>query len=242
MFTREEFPPSVIEHLKFYVYLLIDPRNDVVFYVGKGTGNRIFAHLSAALESSEKTYKLDKIRDIQSQGLHVKHIILRHGLTENEAYEVEAAVIDFIDNENLTNIVVGFDSGERGLMSVVDVISKYAAKKVDIKEPSLLIIVNKLYCLGMDTGEIYSITRGDWVLGKRRLNTEYAFSVYHGVIRSVFKIHHWEPTKARSKTQKIRERWRFVGAYADELSHYIGGDVSHYITQGSQNPVRYINC
>jgi hypothetical protein len=35
-----DFPTSVIENLKFYVYLLIDPINDEVFYVGKGTGNR----------------------------------------------------------------------------------------------------------------------------------------------------------------------------------------------------------
>jgi hypothetical protein len=242
MLPLKEFPPSVIERLKYYVYLLIDPITNEIFYVGKGTGNRIFSHLTASLKSQDKSDKLNRIQAIQSENYQVKHFILRHGLTEKEALEVEAAVIDILGDEQLTNVVNGFDSEERGLMSVVDVISEYAAEGVDIQEPSLLIIVNKLYRLGMDIDEIYSITRGNWVLGKRRFSAKYAFAVYHGVVRGVFIIHDWEPVEARSKTQKTRVRWRFIGAYADELSHYVGGDVGHYITKGSQNPIRYINC
>lgn len=34
--------------MKFYVYILIDPRNDIPFYVGKGHGYRIFHHFDAA--------------------------------------------------------------------------------------------------------------------------------------------------------------------------------------------------
>ena len=33
------FTPKVREKLKFYVYLYVDPRDDSVFYVGKGKGN-----------------------------------------------------------------------------------------------------------------------------------------------------------------------------------------------------------
>ena len=40
-----EFPPGVIEHLGWYVYRLIDPRDGSTFYVGKGKGNRVFAHM-----------------------------------------------------------------------------------------------------------------------------------------------------------------------------------------------------
>ena len=40
----DSFPPGVAEQLKWYVYRLIDPRNGETFYVGKGRGNRIFAH------------------------------------------------------------------------------------------------------------------------------------------------------------------------------------------------------
>lgn len=30
--------------MEYYVYQLIDPRNDLVFYVGKGCKNRMYEH------------------------------------------------------------------------------------------------------------------------------------------------------------------------------------------------------
>jgi len=106
----KEFSAAVIEKLEYYVYLLIDPETDNVFYVGKGIGNRIFAHLNHALTSPQESDKLDKIRSIQSKGLQVKHVIHRHGLTEKEAFEVEASLIDYIGIAGLTNIVQGHHS------------------------------------------------------------------------------------------------------------------------------------
>ena len=44
-------PPEVAHHLGYYVYLYLDPRTDAVFYVGKGKGERVLAHLSEEGES-----------------------------------------------------------------------------------------------------------------------------------------------------------------------------------------------
>ncbi len=41
----DSFPAGVAEKLKTYVYRLIDPRNGETFYVGKGQGDRVFAHI-----------------------------------------------------------------------------------------------------------------------------------------------------------------------------------------------------
>ena len=42
---HKDFPPDVSRRLRKYVYRLIDPRNGETFYVGKGEGNRVFAHI-----------------------------------------------------------------------------------------------------------------------------------------------------------------------------------------------------
>ena len=47
----EQFTSDVEKALGHYVYRLIDPRNGETFYVGKGQGNRVFAHVSGALRA-----------------------------------------------------------------------------------------------------------------------------------------------------------------------------------------------
>jgi hypothetical protein len=234
-----EFPRSVIEKSGYYVYLLSDPKTNEIFYVGKGTGNRVFAHINSAISSPLESDKLDKIRLIQSRGLQVEHTIIRHGLTEKEALEVEASLIDFIGLEGLTNIVGGHHSGYRGRMSVEEVIIQYDAPQIEIVEPVILLIINP-FRRDMNDDELYEITRGNWRVGERRNRAKYAFSVYNGVVRQVYEIQNWFPVKARSQDAKTQDRWRFDGIVAQDLQHYVGGSVEKYI--GAQNPVRYVNC
>ena len=58
------FTPEVAEKLKTYVYRLIDPRNGETFYVGKGQGNRVFAHIREQVDDVDPSNKLRRIRDI----------------------------------------------------------------------------------------------------------------------------------------------------------------------------------
>ena len=235
-----ELSSSVSEKLGYYVYFLIDPEIDKIFYVGKGMGNRIFAHLNQAISSPLVSDKLDKIRSIQEKGLQVKHIIHRHGLTEKEAFEIEASLIDFIGLEGLTNIVSGQHSKNRGSMSIADVISQYDAPNIEIIEPVILFTINPLFRRDMNEDELYEATRGNWVLGKRRNKAKFALSVCNGIVRQVYEIRKWYPIMARDKESKIQNRWRFDGIVAQDLQHYNGGCVEKYI--GAQNPVRYVNC
>ncbi len=238
----DEFPQSVIEEIEYYVYSLTDPRTNEVFYIGKGTGNRVFQHASAALNDLQESDKLSRIREILRSGLNVNHEILRHGMSEDQALEVEAALIDFIGLSELANIVGGHDMNLRGRMTVAEIIAAYDARPITIKEPSLLIIVNRLYRRNMSQSELYEITRGNWVLGERRNKVEYALAVYKGIVRQVYKVKSWHPSKARESEQKIQSRWRFEGEIAKNLQHYVGGDVGAYIKRGAQSPVKYVNC
>ena len=74
------FTPEVIEQLQYYVYRLIDPRNGQTFYVGKGKGNRLYAHINDALKNfdgqsyidkdeDEIAAKIKQIREIRTSGL-----------------------------------------------------------------------------------------------------------------------------------------------------------------------------
>ena len=240
MIPINEFPRSVIEKLGYYVYLLIDPTTGKVFYVGKGTGNRIFAHITSAIASPLESDKLAQIRSIQSEGLQIKYSILRHGLTEKEAFEVEAALIDYIGLRKLTNIVAGHGSDSRGLMSITDIVTKYLAPEIEIAEPAILVTVNRLFRRNMTDDEIYEITRGNWVVGERRNKAKYAFCVYNGTVRQVYEIQRWFPIKARSQDAGTQDRWRFDGVVAEDLQKYVGGNVEKYV--GGQNPIRYVNC
>ena len=252
----QEFPLSVIEKLDYYVYLLIDPENNQVFYIGKGTGNRIFAHINAAIADETPSDKLDKIRSVRANGLEVKHIIHRHGLTEKEAFEVEAALIDFIGLSGLTNQVQGYNSDDRGQMSVAEVTAKYEASVIEISEPVILITVNRYYRRGMSPEMLYEITRGNWVIGTRRNKAKYAFAVYKGIVREVYKIERWFPAPigdteikrqwaadhSINSDAKRTERWQFGGNIAEALRRYVGGSVENYSKMGAQNPIRYVNC
>jgi hypothetical protein len=238
----KEFSPSITEKLGHYVYILINPETGSVFYVGKGTGNRIFAHLNHAISSPLENDKLDKIRAIQEKGLQVKHIIHRHGLTEKEAFEVEASLIDFIGIDDLTNIVKGHYSDNRGRMNISDITARYDAPTIKIVEPAILIRVNRLFTHDISNERLYEITRGNWVTGKNRNKAKYAFSVYHGIVRQVYEIQGWFPVAARTPEQKTQARWRFNGIVAQNLQHYVGGSVEEYVNYGAQNPIKYINC
>jgi len=63
----------VIEKLKTYVYRLVDPRDGETFYVGKGKGNRVFAHIHGeqGMEGDDLDNKMKRIRAIRIAGFEV---------------------------------------------------------------------------------------------------------------------------------------------------------------------------
>ena len=92
----ETFSKEVIEKLKYYVYLYSDPRDNKIFYIGKGKNNRVFQHLN---DKSEKE-KAMKIQELISIGLKPKIEILVHGISdEYTAKKIEASIIDLLEKE-----------------------------------------------------------------------------------------------------------------------------------------------
>lgn len=233
------FSQAVVEQIKSYVYFLQDPRTGVVFYVGKGVSNRLFDHLNCAIETDGKTEKLELIREIVGSGHSVKHYILRHGLSEETAFEVEASLIDFVGMGKLSNRQRGHYSADYGLKTAEEVAAMYEASELTTSESVLLININKLYRREMTDTELYDATRKAWVVGSRREKARFAIATYRGLTREVYEIEAWYPIKRNRKT-----RWGFTGAVASseirEGMRY--KSIVNIFRKGAANPIRYFNC
>jgi hypothetical protein len=240
-------PLEVTRRLGFYVYLYLDPRDGRPFYVGKGQGERALAHLSAHGESR----KAQMLTALRNEGLEPRIEILAHALpNEESALRIEAAVIDLLELDQLTNEVRGWRSIQLGRMPLSELIIYYAAQPVTVIDPVVLIRINRLYRHGMSARELYEATRGVWKLGERRHNARYAFAVFEGIVREVYQIDAWHPAGTTPYITRPAEdvqspgRWEFTGQLAAEAvrSRYVGRPVSTYFTPGSQNPVAYVNA
>lgn len=230
------FTDEIQEELRYYVYFLRDPRSQQVFYVGKGKGNRLFDHVACALDEPQESDKLSLIRDIHAAGREVEHFVLRHGMDEGTAFEVEAAVIDFVGLNALANVQGGHYSTDFGIKTVEEVIAMYQAEQLATNRPVILLNIGKLYDRQMSDEEVYAATRRAWVVGAKRSKAKYAVATCRGITREVFEIGDW-----------VREedgRWCFNGQRADDevRRELKGKSVSHLARRGAANPVRYLNC
>ncbi len=238
------FSQAVIEKLGFYVYFLKDPRNKQVFYIGKGKGNRVFDHLRGAIEVDAEIgpgmdTKLEMIREITGSGHDVLHYILRHGLDEKTAFEIEASIIDFLGIDSLSNIQGGYYSGDFGVRSTQEVIAMYEAAELATIEPILLLNLNKEYRRDLTPKELYEATRKWWTVGQRRESVQYAVAHYRGLTREVYRIRYWHEVEYKGRT-----RWVFVGDVAEDgiRGELLYKSVKHLFKKGEASPFKYLNC
>ena len=221
----------------YYVYGLIDPRSKQIFYIGKGTKNRVFEHEKESLGSpdSEKL-KLKTIADIKNAGFEVEKIIINSNLTEEEAFAAEVLSVDEYERIN----------GAAPL------------EEKDIRHKILVIKINRLYQKGMDEKVLYDAVRGVWRASKEKVKTiEYVFGVYNSLIVAVYKPSEWFVCKeAKDRlprqdivlTPKTENRLFFVdvryeqGLPLDENeSFYIGKSIAGLkLNQSAQNPITYL--
>jgi hypothetical protein len=110
----------------FYVYFLIDPRSDSLFYVGKGKGARALAH-AKEWERGEVTNgrKFSRLGEILGSGHKVEIKVLSAGMSELEALRLERGIIHRVGFEKLTNVSKGsFTDGEKALAAAKFALSR----------------------------------------------------------------------------------------------------------------------
>lgn len=153
---------------QYYVYFLIDPRDNQVFYIGKGTGDRINEHFSEIekymdyRENREKygkvrfsnTKKLARMMQIRKEGLETIRKKVKENLSQETAYVLEEILIERFGREviktgKLTNLEPG------GNWSYPKVILKESKKttieEVKAKYPELLDVLEKYPNIATDS-------------------------------------------------------------------------------------------
>lgn len=234
---------SVEERIGAYVYSLIDPRNEMPFYIGKGNCNRAFAHANCAQKSLTESNTIARIREIETSGNHVAHIIIRHGLDDISALVVESAIIDFcIANRIvLTNAVLGHGATSFGLMTVDEITRKYDSEPLNsIGIDCVLININKSYQRGKGALSYYKAVKESWIISEaHRARLKYALAEFHGIVVEVFEILDWYHVQTTGRNGKPSTKWGFNGKVARDNVRALYLNKSLSKVKGQSNPIRY---
>ncbi len=255
--AKTPLPREVADRIgPYYVYVLVDPRTDHIFYVGKGTGDRLLQHGREAdlVEGTQQqSAKVRMIRELWTLAMEPRHDVVRHGLTEPEALLVEASLIDCLSG--LTNRVSGH--GIRGgRQTMAEYVSRYGAEPVEAAAPPALLVrlsrwrdrpeeiepgvwrSGNGYRPGISECDLFDSTRAWWKLSPSsadRRRVEYAVAVHEGVTRGIMRIGEW--------IQREDGRRAFTASPVDDPSiveQWIGplGRRVEF-TAAAQNPISY---
>ena len=224
----DRFPPEIHSELGYYIYRLIDPRDGMTFYVGKGKGDRVFEHMKGVITSDackknvhdgvaqtdEVSEKVRLIRDILTEGLQPLHIIHRHGLTEDEALLAEAVLIDA--TPGLSNVMGGYGSSSFGPASASQLVERYKTEVAEIPPGLKVLAIN----INRSSSErsVYDAVRGFWRISTDRASrADVVLAVIQGICRGVFQADRWlpaEPGNFPFLEEAISGRSGFIGRQA----------------------------
>ncbi len=263
MKVLEEWLKKTEVHQKigpYYVYVLIDPRNNQPFYVGKGQGSRLVQH---AIEFDhvgsidERGRKNQRIHEIKGAGREVEFEILRWGIeTKDEAYRIEATVIDaFSGVVSLTNEVRGHGIA-KGRTPLQPLISEFQAPPLTTTMPALLITLGSWWHpedelmmdgvkrtgygwrLNLSDNDKYLSVRGHWHVDESRVVREqihHAVAVVEGVTRWVCRVDSW----TQASPQDGRRCFNGALVKSGEVWEEFVGLLGKRVNLHARNPIRY---
>jgi len=223
----KNFSRKTAQKLKNYVYTLVDPQTEEIFYVGKGSGpNRPFTHLDSNNLPGESEKNL-KVEELRANSIEPRVDILRYGLDRLTALEVEAAVIDAIGLHKLTNKNSGDKSSERGRFSASQIEARLGGSPLEISEikESAILFYRKDAC---PAARLYDETRQFWSLSQKKieeknhankLKYQYAFAMRGNFVLEIYEILAWYAagTTVSSRAYERndnKQRWEFIGSLA----------------------------
>ncbi len=182
----------------YNVYLLIDPRTQLPFYVGKGKGKRYSQHIKEFEKQVDYFSRIYKFPNIQ---LSLKHLIFKElselnleyqhevidNLTEEEAFLLEEALIAWFGrkvcgNGILTNLLSGGKQSSINFddQSLIEIYQKRELLQIVLKYPktSTKWIAKTLYFFDNTSfGYPFRELSIDWLYQYHQCNQQFALKV-----------------------------------------------------------------
>lgn len=188
------------QHLQHYVYVLRDPRDGKIFYVGEGSGARVLDHLGDTIEAESgqraHTAKTRRIAEIWSVGEMVDWQIVSRGYTtQDEAEVAEAAVMSAVaasQNGALLNLIAGKHGTTRGPV-LPDELRTLAAKPVDPQRAYPAVFLFPIH-RALEAGRSnYDAIRCCWDVAEhwREHRSAIAVGLVRGISACAFQINSW---------------------------------------------------
>lgn len=209
---KRQFDVLEIEHLEGYVYGLKDPRDNKVFYVGQGHGNRLFKHFEEAdkfINGKEKvSSKILRIVDIWSSGLDVEWVIFAHKLTNKRELDVvEASIIDAL-SESQNGLALNDQLGPKSTLLKEDVLKSIAAKPINPAIAFSRVFVVSIQNTFTTNGD-YEATRKAWIIKKEHQTNSDTFAVglVNYVSKGAFKVNKWEKS-SENRVEFIKDHFK----------------------------------
>lgn len=211
---------------KYYVYALC-LKNRTPFYIGKGEATRVLDHVreakdakayidsDATLSEVEKAVKLDalkkKLKMLLKEGEEYKPVIIKWGLTSQEAFMCESALINiwkFVGGSDVLANIANGHASKREECTSADVKTKartldcflaecaIAPRPIEKLSNYKLMFINIShlydYCLDEDGNanreHIKDSVRGFWKYENKMSQVEYIIALYRSRVVGVFHV------------------------------------------------------
>ena len=262
-FAKKVLTPYAQEQLGHYVSVLRDPRDNQIFYVGKGVGNRVLDHANGVIAKEDpQSTKEKQISEIHAAGLEVDAWIIQSGLKSDEhAFATESAVYgalklisSTLNSEKLLlrNIVVPPGFSNSGLIQLNEAIAIFGepADSTLIPHNSVFIKPTTTWRRGMTSEELWEATHGWWKVNEERIkNISYVFAIPNFVIRGIWSVpeNGWRKQKQgdrgyanaqQKQVGSINKQPRFgfdsMNDVSDHFSELINKSVEHLYEKSGQ--------
>lgn len=218
----KQFQEKTKRELKSYVYVLTYSENgqEIIFYVGKGKGDRVFEHFDEVNKIELSTLKNDSLSEKQKTILNNKcnAYIVAAGLEQSEALKIESTLISLnsvLPKSFLTNKVSGHHTFPVTRVEQIDF--KYS-RPIDLDK---YCNENKIKILGLKTNEesyypsmhqdFRGVLEGIWNVNEEKLEqTTYVVGIFRGTIYGIYKYVKGSVSRPALWTQERWDRWQQV--------------------------------